>query len=67
DLVHAEGSGRARGEREEEWEACDQQSLQDHGRTVGDRRRQQSESVRGGADGGSHLRDGRVHRGHQER
>ena len=66
-LLHAQGGGRARGQREEERQARDQQPLQDHGGPVGDRRRQQGQGARAGAGGGTHLRGGRVHRGHQER
>ena len=66
-LLHAQGGGRARGQREEERQARDQQPLQDHGGPVGDRRRQQGQSSRPGPGGGPHLRGGRVHRGHQER
>lgn len=39
-LIHTERSGRTRGQREEKQQTCDQQSLQDHGGTVGDWRRQ---------------------------
>lgn len=67
DLVHTKGSWRTRGEREEERETCYEQSVQDHGRTVGDRRCQQGEGLRSGAGGGTRLRGVRVHRRHQER